>query len=99
MLWHGRLVFRQYIKNKHHKYGIKFYELCSDDGLVLTVEAYCGQGFIVEHNLCQTAVSVLKIMNPFLNKGYHVFTDNYYSSVALTEFLSKKSTKNCHRHT
>ena len=32
-------------------------------------------------------------MNPFLNKGYHVFTDNYYNSVVLTEFLSKKSTK------
>ena len=29
MLWRGRLVFRQYIKNKRHKYGIKFYELCT----------------------------------------------------------------------
>ena len=31
-------------------------------------------------------------MNPFLNKGYHVFTDNYYNSVAMTEFLSKQGT-------
>ncbi|XP_037911917.1 piggyBac transposable element-derived protein 4-like [Hermetia illucens] len=29
MLWQGRLLFRQYIKNKKHKYGIKLYELCS----------------------------------------------------------------------
>ena len=27
MLWHGRLVFRQYIKNKRHKNVIKLYEL------------------------------------------------------------------------
>ena len=40
MLWGGRLFFRQYIKNKRHKYGIKFYELCTYDELVvLTAEA------------------------------------------------------------
>ena len=30
-------------------------------------------------------------MNSFLNKDYHVFTDDYYNTVTLTEFLSKKS--------
>jgi len=25
ILWRGRLVFRQYIKNKRHKYGVKSY--------------------------------------------------------------------------
>ena len=25
VLWRGRLIFRQYIKNKKHKYGVKFY--------------------------------------------------------------------------
>ena len=45
MLWRDILVFRQYIKNKGHKYGINFYELCTYDGLVLTAEAYGGQGF------------------------------------------------------
>lgn len=25
MLWKGRLVFRQYIQNKRHKYGLKLY--------------------------------------------------------------------------
>ena len=39
ILWRGRLVFRQYKKNKRHKYDIKFYELCTYDGLVLTTEA------------------------------------------------------------
>ena len=92
MLWCGRLVFRQYIKSKCHKYGIKFYELCTYDGLVLTAEACGGQGFNDENNLGQTAATVLKLMTPYLDKGYHVFTDNYYNSVSLTEYLSRHST-------
>ena len=38
MLWRGSLVFRQYIKNKRYKYGIKFFELCTNDGFVLKTE-------------------------------------------------------------
>ena len=56
------------------------------------MEAYGGQGFNDEHNLGQTATVVLKLLNPFLIKGSDVFTDNYYNSVALTEFLSKQGT-------
>lgn len=48
ILWRGRLLFRQYIKNKHHKYGIKLYELTEADGLVLNTNVYTdrtdGQG-------------------------------------------------------
>ena len=40
MLWRGRLVFRQYIKNKRHKYGVKFYELCQSNGIVLRARIY-----------------------------------------------------------
>ena len=92
MLWRDILVFRQYIKNKGHKYGINFYELCTYDGLVLTAEAYGGQGFNDENNLGQTVATVLKLMIPFLNKGHHVFTDNYYNSVSLSEYLSNHGT-------
>ena len=59
------MAWRLFIKNKHRKYGIKFYELCTHDGLVFTVEAYGGQGFNDEYNLA----IVLKLMNPFLIKG------------------------------
>ena len=40
------------------------------DGLFLTVQAYGSQGFNDEHNLGQTAVIALKLMNPFVNKDY-----------------------------
>ena len=31
-------------------------------------------------------------MTPFLNKGYHFFTDNYYNCVSLTQYLSNHGT-------
>ena len=54
MLWRGRLVFRQYIKNKRHKYSIKFFELCTDDGLVLKIQIYSGTKFTDTESLGQT---------------------------------------------
>ena len=82
-LWRGR--------NNRQKYGIKFLELCTHDGLVLTDEDYGGEGFQDPNNLGQTRVIVLKLIKPYLNKGYYVFTDNYYNSVQSTGYLSSKS--------
>ena len=31
-------------------------------------------------------------MKPYLEKGYHTFTDSYYNSDSLMEFLSSKGT-------
>ena len=35
VLWCRCLIFRQYIKNKKTKYGVKFYKLCKSSGLIL----------------------------------------------------------------
>ena len=91
-LWRRRMIFREYIKNKRHKHEIKFYELCTHHGLVLSAETYGDQGFKDINNLGQTAAIVPKLMEPYLEKRHHVFTDNYYNSVSLTEFLSSKGT-------
>ena len=40
ILWRGRLIFCQHIKNKRHKYGIKFFELCQYDRIILRVSVY-----------------------------------------------------------
>ena len=42
----------------------------------MSAEIYGGQGFIDVNNLGQTAAFVLKLMEPYLEKGYHAFTDN-----------------------
>lgn len=65
MLWRGCIVFGQCTKNKRYKYGIMFYEVCTYDGLVLTVETW----WSMIQRPAQSAAIVLKLVNPFLNKG------------------------------
>ncbi|XP_035213744.1 piggyBac transposable element-derived protein 4-like [Stegodyphus dumicola] len=42
VLWRGRLMFRQYIPNKRHKYGIKLYMIATPDRIVLKFMIYTG---------------------------------------------------------
>ena len=92
MLWRGRLVFSQYIKSKRHKYGVKFFELYTNDGFVLKTEIYSGTKFADIQSMGQNAAIVIHLMNPYLDKGYHVFTDNWYNSVPLTKYMSDRKT-------
>lgn len=39
----GRLSFKQYIKNKRNKFGIKLFKLCIHPCYTLAVEVYCGK--------------------------------------------------------
>ncbi|KAJ8942222.1 hypothetical protein NQ314_010122 [Rhamnusium bicolor] len=39
----GRVQFRQYIKNKSHKYGVKLYKICTVDGYTSKVIVYTGK--------------------------------------------------------
>ena len=95
VLWRGRLIFRQYIKNKRHKYGIKLYELCESNGLILRSVIYSGVSFPDPLDLGQTAAIVLQLMSNYLGKGYTVYTDNYYNSVKLTKKLTSNKTYIC----
>ncbi|MEL7307546.1 MAG: transposase [Pseudomonadota bacterium] len=95
MLWRGRLIFRQYIKNKRHKYGIKFYELCQYDGIVLRVSIYSGQSYDDPHGLGQSGAIVNHLMSDFFDKGYSLYADNYYNSVPLAKYLTVRQTYIC----
>ena len=86
------MIFRQYIKKKRHKYGVKFFELCTYGGLVLNVEVYSGTKFQDAEGLGQTGAVVLHLMQSYFDKGYHLFIDNWYNSVSLTEYFSQRKT-------
>ena len=92
VLWRGRLIFRQYIKGKKHKYGVKFYELCESDGLILRSFIYSRLPYPDTNYLGQTGTIVLKLMEDFLGKEYSVFADNFYNSAKLGKHLSKQKT-------
>jgi hypothetical protein len=42
--WRGRLHFRQYIKNKSHKYGVKLYKACTPEGYTFNIIIYTDKG-------------------------------------------------------
>ena len=92
MLWRGHLLFHQYIKNKCHKYGLKYYELCTNDGLILRTSIYGGKSFEDTESLGHTGAIVLNLMSNYLDKGYHLYNDNYYNSVQLFDYLTTRST-------
>lgn len=91
ILWKGRLVFRQYIKNKRHKYGIKLYMLTEPDGLILRFLIYTGQLDIIGGKGHAQKV-VLELMRGKLCQGHSVYMDNFYNSFDLAKNLLDQKT-------
>lgn len=81
----GRVIFRQYNKNKRHKYGIKLFKLCSNPGYTVKVQVYVGKNYD-SVNTTPTNV-VLALCDDYLNKGHTVCTDNWYTSLDLARKL------------
>ncbi|KAJ8933964.1 hypothetical protein NQ314_013679 [Rhamnusium bicolor] len=91
MLWRGRLVFRQYIKNKRHKFGIKLYMLTEPSGTVLEVEVYTG-AMDSKGGKGHASKVVMKLLQHKLNSGHSVYMDNYYNSCTLARELLDNQT-------
>ena len=92
----NRVVFLQYMPNKRHsRFGIKKFELCDAvSGYVLHVEMYAGKDFTVRGDMGQPHAVVMQLMRQanLLDKGYHLFTDNFYTRPALARELSDAGT-------
>lgn len=92
LLFRGRLSFRLFIKTKAAKYGIKFYELTTADGYVLNIMIYQGKDENSNEPGGKTQKIVETLMKPYLDKGHHLFMDNFYNSVTLSNYLLSKQT-------
>lgn len=82
ILWRGRLSFRQYIKTKRHKYGVKLYVLTKPDGTILKFSVYTGQ-LNDFGDKGHAANVVLNLMDGRLDVGHAVYVDKYYNSYDL----------------
>jgi hypothetical protein len=84
-----RSGIRQYMKNKPTKWGIKLWVLAdSSNGYTIDFNVYIGKS---EHerpsgNGLGYDV-VMKLVDPYLGQGYHVFFDNFFTSPKLVEDL------------
>uniref|UniRef100_T1I3L1 DDE_Tnp_1_7 domain-containing protein n=1 Tax=Rhodnius prolixus TaxID=13249 RepID=T1I3L1_RHOPR len=85
----GRLIFRQYIPNKAHKYGIKIYKLCTPQGYTSNFIIYAGKGSTDKFRTCRNRVRKLleKIGD---GEGRTLYADNFYSNLPLAQHLYEK---------
>lgn len=88
LLFRGGLYFRT---DKKAKSGIKFFELCSAQGYVLNIEIYKGRR-VNNENYIEIESRVMRLMEPYLDKGHHLFMDKYYNSLSLSNKLLGKKT-------
>lgn len=86
----GRIIFRQYNKQKRHKYGVKLFKLCSTPGYTHKVNIYAGKN-IDTINTTPTNV-VMNMCEDYFNRGHTLHTDNWYTSVDLARKLLDKQT-------
>ncbi|XP_043263437.1 piggyBac transposable element-derived protein 4-like [Colletes gigas] len=85
----------QYLPNKHHhRWGIKLWMLCdSVSNYCLAIYIYRGAGSaadrfeIQENGLAHTVVMKLLTKGNYFSKGYHIFVDNFFTSIPLAKAL------------
>ena len=99
VLFKGRLHFKQYIMTERARFGNKLYELTTSNRITLDLLVYCGKGIFYnddEHSDMPTTERIpVVLMEPFLNKGHILFTDNYYTSPSLATHLLENLTHLC----
>lgn len=93
-----RSGIRQYIKNKPVKFGIKLWVLAdSQNGYTVDFYVYAGKNdsAVVANDLGLGYNVVMKLAEPYLNQGYHLFCDNFYTSPTLVKDLFIQGTHCC----
>ncbi|XP_018395966.1 PREDICTED: piggyBac transposable element-derived protein 3-like [Cyphomyrmex costatus] len=95
----GRLRFRQYIRNKPVRFGIKMWALCGSDGYLYECDIYCGKYLKSDGNLSNCSLGsrvVINMTEKFLLstsrkkvEQYHLYFDNYFTSPDLIIHLHK----------
>jgi hypothetical protein len=101
VLWKGRLQFRQYIPAKRARFGVKIYNLCdSSTAYLWNSKIYAGKGSDeipddVPKTIGKSGSVVIEMMESLLGKGYHVYLDNWYTSISLFRYLREKETGAC----
>lgn len=101
ILYKGRLIFKQYIKTKRHRFGLKLFVLCDcETGYVLNFQVYTDKNENQKKKNSDRGVGlsgdvVIKLLEPYLNKGHSFYSDNYYTSQSLANYLFARKTNSC----
>ncbi|XP_050299757.1 piggyBac transposable element-derived protein 4-like [Anthonomus grandis grandis] len=90
--WRGRLIFRQYIPNKAHRYGIKLFKLCSVDGYTWDLKIYSGKSASGERETGLAKNVCMELLHNLLDQGRTLYVDNFYRSYELAKALLSRKT-------
>ncbi|KAF2364254.1 PiggyBac transposable element-derived protein [Trinorchestia longiramus] len=90
----GRVIFRQYIPGKSHKYGCKVFKLCTPEGYTWNLEVDCGES-VHENSMGASDSVVVRLTRDLMDIGATIFMDNYYTSIPLAKFLLSRKTYMC----
>ena len=105
--WKGRLSFRVYNPKKPNKFNIKLFIVSeSETGYICGFDVYCGKvnrfccsrsAHVIDPLCTKTTKIVVGLLERtnLLDKGYHVYMDNYYTSPELLHELYLRSTFCC----
>jgi len=86
----GRLIFRQYIRNKPIKLGIKVFLLSDSlNGYIYNWEVYCGAGQRLDNASLAHEV-ITRLVEGLHNRGHLVCFDSYYTNVPTVKYLATR---------
>ena len=76
------------------KWGIKLYSIAdSSNGYILdSTGSETHTDTTIYSNLPKTTQVVMKLITPYLDKGYHLYTDRFYTSTILSSELEIRNT-------
>ena len=86
----NKLSFKQFIKDKPVRWGIKTFLVCdSENGYICNLEVYTGRREDAEEidGLGVTGNLVVRLTREFEGKNHELYTDRFYTSVGLAEYL------------
>ena len=97
VLFKGRLSFKQFIRTKRARFGVKLYQLCTSSGVMLKYIIYQGN---IESQLepdpsgmfLTTERIPMTLLKSYLGSGHVLYIDNYYTSPQLAKYLLEHQT-------
>lgn len=98
IVFKGRLLFKQYIPSKRHRFGIKMFVLCDvETGYIIDFIIYCGDGTDITDSgqLGVSGAVVTTLLSEYFGKGHTLWCDNWYTSPNLFKYLHDRSTNAC----
>ena len=96
VLFKGRLSFQKYIKSKRAWFGIKLYQMCTSNGILLYFIVYhwnitpqlteMKEGALITERIPAT------LIERYFSKGHNLYIGNFYTSLRLANYLAENGT-------